>query len=146
MKPTPHFDRLASDIFRALGNPIAAAVEIGYSGSGDSGWFDGGYAIRFNGGFISDCELKSGSPSHILGENSVLSVLDEAQIAALQAIDSAINREALHNELGQILEDSAPGWENDAGGSGCFQIDSNGKRTHTHNQYFESCETTREAF
>lgn len=137
MKATPHFDRFAADIFRCLYNSTNCAVEIFYSGSGDSGWFDDGWVVRIKGTMIGNHEIKR--ERHITG-------LLKSELDALKAVDAAWDENVLHNELAPILEDSAPGWENNCGGSGFFRISSDGMRTHTHNQYYEECDTTVEAF
>lgn len=137
MNATPHFDRFAADIFRCLDNPTNCAVEIFYSGSGDSGWFDDGWVVRVRGTMVGKYEIRR--EAHITG-------LSKSELDALKAVDAAWDEAVLHDELSPILESNAPGWENNYGGSGFFRISSDGKRTHTHNQYYEECDTTVEAF
>jgi len=108
---TPLADALFRDVCALF--PDKIRMKVYYSGSGDSGWFDG-EAPFF--------ESETDTP------------LNDEQQAKVSAVVTKHDINKIHKELYKILESRAPGWEINEGSQGCFVFGPDGERKHLHDE------------
>lgn len=109
-----HKTPLANALVRAINEALPGAeIDFRYSGSGDSGWFDG-FDVFFPGDgnrTPTDSEWKK---------------IDE--------IKAASDMDKIEQELYEILESRAPGWEINEGSQGTFRFSVDGRRSQHHEE------------
>lgn len=108
---TPLADALFRDVCALF--PDKIRMKVYYSGSGDSGWFDGGPPFF---------ESETDTP------------LSDEQQAKVSAVVTKHDLGKIHEELYKILESRAPGWEINEGSQGCFVFGHDGQRKHLHDE------------
>lgn len=116
----PHGTPLADALFRDVCAlfPDKIRMKVYYSGSGDSGWFDGGPPFfEFDRG-----EFITNTPLTLEQQTKVDAVVAKHDLGKI------------HDELYQILESRAPGWEINEGSQGCFVFGPDGERKHLHDE------------